>query len=140
MLIRFVCISRDIVKLPFLFSYRKDELEEKMLMNLHKSKWTKGLEVSKYEEHDKKNTETIQVSLVIFIGFSNHILQKMAELAEAYNERVAQEEFKTPEEVAVDNVGKVGLLARYSSLSHPIITEGGPQEAIGGLCHGSCNA
>merc|ERR1719454_818561 len=31
--------------------YRKDALEEQMLMNLHKSAWTEGLKVASYEKH-----------------------------------------------------------------------------------------
>ena len=75
-----------------------------MLMNLHKTKWTDGLEVSKFEEHDAKNSA---------------VIKEMAMLAELYNERVTQEEKKTPEEVAVDNVGKVDPKKRL----HNAVTE-----------------
>merc|ERR1711866_11305 len=34
--------------------YRKNELEEQMLMNLHKKKWSEGLLVDKYEVNRKK--------------------------------------------------------------------------------------
>ena len=72
--------------------YRKNELEEQMLMNLHKRSWTSGLHVQKFEDH-KKNTDDI--------------LDKMLKLTKAYNDRVQQEEGKTVEEITVENVGKI---------------------------------
>ena len=44
-------------------SYRKNELEEKMLMNLHRKKWTRGLMLSDFETVAKKNAETLKVAL-----------------------------------------------------------------------------
>lgn len=72
--------------------YRKNELEEQMLMNLHKRNWTAGLQVQKYEEHQKSTVE---------------IVEKMVKLTRDYNERVQQEEGKTVEQITVDNVGKI---------------------------------
>merc|ERR1711957_1087257 len=72
--------------------YRKNELEEQMLMNLHKRNWTSSLTVTKYEDHQKKN-ETI--------------VEKMLKLTKDYNERVMQEEGKSAEEILVENVGKI---------------------------------
>ena len=72
--------------------YRKNALEEEMLMNLHKRNWTTGLTVEKFEDHKASNEE---------------ILDKMIKLTAAYNERIQQEEGKTVEQILVDNVGKV---------------------------------
>mmetsp|Transcript_4044 Transcript_4044/g.8119 ORF Transcript_4044/g.8119 Transcript_4044/m.8119 type:complete len:311 (+) Transcript_4044:45-977(+) len=72
--------------------YRKNALEEEMLMNLHKRNWTTGLTVEKFEDHKASNEE---------------ILDKMVKLTAAYNERIQQEEGKTVEQILVDNVGKV---------------------------------
>lgn len=72
--------------------YRKNELEEQMLMNLHKRNWTSGLQVQKFEQH-QANTEAI--------------VDKMVQLTKAYNDRIQQEEGKTVEQILVDNVGKV---------------------------------
>ena len=36
-------------------SYRKNELEVQMLMNLHKKSWTSGLKLADYEDHAKEN-------------------------------------------------------------------------------------
>jgi len=72
--------------------YRKNELEEQMLMNLHKRNWTTGLSLEKFENHQKSNEQHVQ---------------KMLQLTKDYNERVQQEEGKTSEQILVDNVGKI---------------------------------
>lgn len=43
-------------------NYRKNELEEKMLLNLHKKKWTDGLTLRRFDTHSKTNEQTVQVS------------------------------------------------------------------------------
>ena len=55
-------------------NYRKNELEEKMLLNLHKKKWTDGLTLQRFDAHSKTNEQTVQVSeifvkLIAFCGF-----------------------------------------------------------------------
>lgn len=72
--------------------YRKNELEEQMLMNLHKRNWTNGLTVDRFEDHQQKNED---------------IVDRMLNLTNEYNERVKQEEGKTSEEILVENVGKI---------------------------------
>lgn len=72
--------------------YRKNELEEQMLMNLHKRNWTSGLTVDRFEDHRKKNED---------------VVDRMLRLTEEYNERVQAEEGKTAEELLVENVGKI---------------------------------
>merc|ERR1719238_163993 len=41
-------------------SYRKNELEEKMLLNLHKRKWIDGLKLEDFSKHAKTNEETVE--------------------------------------------------------------------------------
>jgi len=72
--------------------YRKNELEEQMLMNLHKRNWTTGLSLEKFEDHQLSSEQHVQ---------------KMLQLAKDYNERVQQEEGKSSEQILVDNVGKI---------------------------------
>lgn len=72
--------------------YRKNELEEQMLMNLHKNTWSDGLVLAKFEDHAQANEATVA---------------SMLALTEQYNKRVQEEEDKTPEELEVLNVGKV---------------------------------
>jgi len=71
--------------------YRKNELEEQMLMNLHKSKWTRGLTLRNFSDLQKANEET---------------LERMLKLAKEYAERVTEEEGKSATELVVENAGK----------------------------------
>ena len=81
-------------------SYRKSELEEKMLMNLHKKGWTEGLKTADFKQHDKENEETVK---------------RMLELAKAYNKAVQEEDEKTAERFQIDQVP--ATLSMSSSVS-----------------------
>lgn len=73
--------------------YRKNLLEEQMLMNLHKTTWTSGLSLlNSYEKHTSNSINTID---------------NMYKLTLSYNERIQQEENKTIEQITIDNVGKI---------------------------------
>lgn len=72
--------------------YRKNELEEQMLMNLHKNTWSDGLLLQKYEDHANTNEQKVK---------------EMLNLTKEYNKRILEEEEKTLEELAVSNVGKI---------------------------------
>jgi 26S proteasome regulatory subunit N11 len=73
-------------------NYRKDELEQKMLLNVHKPKWTDGLLLEEWEEHSKQNEA---------------IVKEMLNLAKAYNKSIQDEINIPPEKLAIQNVGKV---------------------------------
>jgi len=72
--------------------YRKNELEQMMLMNLHKKKWNEGFSVKKFDEHSKSNEDT---------------LKEMLDLAKAYNSAVQDEDKMTKEKLVVHKVGKL---------------------------------
>jgi len=72
--------------------YRKNELEQKMLLNLHKKTWANGLRIKNPEEHTKHNEKT---------------MQQLCSYAKSYNKRLEEENDKTPEELLVANVGKL---------------------------------
>ncbi|XP_043549802.1 26S proteasome non-ATPase regulatory subunit 14 isoform X1 [Chiloscyllium plagiosum] len=72
-------------------NYRKNELEQKMLLNLHKKSWMEGLTLQDYSEHCKLN-ETV--------------VKEMLDLAKNYNKAVEEEDKMTPEQLAIKNVGK----------------------------------
>jgi len=72
--------------------YRKNELEQKMLLNLHKKSWSHGLRITNPEQHSKQNEKTMETLL---------------DFAKQYNNRLEEEDTKTPEEVALLNVGKL---------------------------------
>jgi len=72
--------------------FRKNELEEKMLLNVHAKNWKSGLVPNNYEEHTCTNNDSLQ-----------HLLK----LAKAYNDRVQEEEEKDKEQIMIENVGKM---------------------------------
>lgn len=43
-------------------NYRKTELEQSMLMNLHKRNWTEGLSLKDFKNHKENNEKAIKVS------------------------------------------------------------------------------
>merc|ERR1711922_88660 len=72
-------------------NYRKNELEQKMLMNLNKKSWMDGLTLHDYNEHRQLNQETVS---------------DMLQLAKNYDKALEEEEKMTPEQLAIKNVGK----------------------------------
>lgn len=87
-------------------SYRKNELEEKMLMNLHKKKWSKGLILGDFAKHAADNEA---------VG------KKLVTLTEGYHKRVVDEETKDLKELAVANVGKVDPKKRLEADVHALM-------------------
>lgn len=72
-------------------NYRKNELEQKMLLNLNKKSWSDGLRLAEYNDHCAKNEATIKT---------------MLDLANNYTKALEEEEKMTPEQLAIKNVGK----------------------------------
>jgi 26S proteasome regulatory subunit N11 len=72
-------------------AYRKNELEEHMLLNLHKKKWTDALAVTQFDQHTCDNEVTVK---------------GMLELAKAYDKAVVEEQKLTPEQLVIARVGK----------------------------------
>jgi len=70
--------------------YRKNELETKMLLNLHKKLWTHGLRVTEPHQHAKNNEK---------------IVQDMLKFTKDYNKQLEEEETKTAEELIVARAG-----------------------------------
>ncbi|KAK9834483.1 hypothetical protein WJX74_002673 [Apatococcus lobatus] len=73
-------------------SYRKNELEEQMLMNLQKKTWTAGLTLRDYEEHSKGNEGEVK---------------ELENLSDQYDKAVVEEQALPPAKRAVANVGKM---------------------------------
>jgi len=78
-------------------SYRKNELEQQMLMNLHKKNWTDGLRVGDYETQSTENCDCVK---------------ELVSLSAAYEKAVKQEIDLTPEQLVVATVGKVDAKKR----------------------------
>ncbi|KYQ90689.1 26S proteasome non-ATPase regulatory subunit 14 [Tieghemostelium lacteum] len=73
-------------------NYRKNELEQKMLLNLHKKKWTEGLTLEKFDTHQQQNEKQI-----------NNLL----ELTKGYAKSIQDEDKVEPEKKEVSTVGKL---------------------------------
>jgi len=73
-------------------NYRKNELEQKMLMNLNKKSWIDGLTLKDYDKHCSLNKDTVKV---------------MLSLAKNYDKALEEEEKMTPQQLAIKNVGKL---------------------------------
>lgn len=55
-------------------NYRKNELEQKMLLNLHKKSWMDGLMLADYSEHCKLNETTVSDMLDLARNYNKVIL------------------------------------------------------------------
>ena len=62
-----------------------------MLLNLNKSKWSAGLKVNKFDEHDSENEK---------------VVLELKELATKYEKSVIEEDKLTAQELIVKNVGR----------------------------------
>merc|ERR1719174_1789774 len=72
-------------------NYRKNELEQRMLMNLNKKSWVDGLKVANYVQHADDTVKSVT---------------EMKDLSDAYEKAVKEEDKMTPEQLAIKNVGK----------------------------------
>jgi len=72
-------------------NYRKNELEQKMLLNLHKKSWMDGLTIEDFNQHNDQNAT---------------VLKQMLDLSKNYIKSLEEEEKMTPEQLAIRNVGK----------------------------------
>merc|ERR1711957_68074 len=89
-------------------NYRKNELEQRMLLSLGRKKWQDGLKLTKFDEFESSN---------------DTIVKEMLDLTEKYN-TVIQEEFKmTEEEFVVKQVGKVDAKKRLEQDADDIMTQ-----------------
>ncbi|KAJ1878472.1 multicatalytic endopeptidase, partial [Coemansia sp. RSA 486] len=71
--------------------YRKNQLEEKMLLNLNKKQWSHGMNVQSFESHCSENQAAVG---------------KMLKLAEAYTKSVQEEQSMTADQLKTRHVGK----------------------------------
>ncbi|RDX55495.1 Mov34-domain-containing protein [Polyporus arcularius HHB13444] len=72
-------------------NYRKTELEQAMLMNLHKRNWTEGLTLRDFNNHKEANEKAIK---------------SMLSLSEAYNKSVQEESTLSADQLKTRHVGK----------------------------------
>ena len=102
-------------------NYRKTELEQAMLMNLHKRNWTEGLTLRDFTNHKEANEKAIKVrtrtparscDLADLYNYSSvpaarmGRCQSMLSLSEAYNKSVQEESTLTVDQLKTRHVGK----------------------------------
>ncbi|KXZ46341.1 hypothetical protein GPECTOR_44g20 [Gonium pectorale] len=73
-------------------NYRKNELEERMLLNLSKRGWTSGLRLADFAAHSDSNQK---------------VVQELKGLAERYDKAVIEEQELSPEARVVAGAGKM---------------------------------
>ncbi|CAF4763529.1 unnamed protein product [Rotaria sp. Silwood1] len=74
-------------------NYRKNELEQKMLLNLHKKTWMNNLTIENFNQHNEYNTNIIKQ----MVDLSNNYIKSLEE----------EEEGKfTQEQLSIKNIGK----------------------------------
>lgn len=99
-------LNRHYYSLPI--NYRKNELEEQMLLNLHKKKWTDGLKLDDFKERDTKNQTTIE---------------KLRDLSVEYNKSIQEEEKLTPQELIVAKAGKIDSKKRLQNNVNELMSD-----------------
>ncbi|XP_063901017.1 26S proteasome non-ATPase regulatory subunit 14-like [Zophobas morio] len=72
-------------------NYRKNELEQKMLLKLHKKSWMEGLELLSFDDHSKINEAAFK---------------KILDLTKLYNKSVEEEQVLSKKQLNIRNVGK----------------------------------
>jgi len=88
-------------------NYRKNDLEQKMLLNLHKPRWTDGLQVQDFVKTGKEVQET---------------MKDFEEMTQKYNDQINDEITCTKEELVVKNVGKVNPKKRLDMHVENLLT------------------
>jgi len=89
-------------------NYRKNELEQSMLLNLSKEKWVKGVKKDDFSDRDSRNLTCAQ---------------NMSKLAETYNKWVQEEMKKTRNEIVVSTVGKLNPKKHLEANVEELMTE-----------------
>lgn len=88
-------------------NYRKNDLEQKVLLNLGRKKWTDGLKLVDFDKHE---------------GDNERLVKDMLDMTERYNKAI-QDEFKqTEDEFVVKQVGKVDAKKRLESDVDEVMT------------------
>jgi len=83
-------LNRHYYSIPI--NFKKNKLEQQMLMNLHKSNWSDGLKLEDYEKQSCGNKDTVK---------------KMLDLVKNYKTMVDEERTMTKEKLAIRHVGKI---------------------------------
>ncbi|KAJ1609267.1 26S proteasome-associated Mov34/MPN/PAD1-like and JAB domain-containing protein [Cryptosporidium canis] len=88
--------------------YRKNLLEQKMLLNLHKPVWSEPLKCDKEESFNEKTNKTIK---------------RICETSKQYHESIKLELTKTSKELELENVGKIDAKKRLNADVETVLTD-----------------
>merc|ERR1712204_80701 len=88
-------------------NYRKNDLEQKMLLSLGRKKLQDGLKLSNFDKHERENED---------------VVKEMLKLTETYNQMIKDEFKYTEEEFQVKQVGKVDAKKRLESDADDVMT------------------
>merc|ERR1711920_852813 len=88
-------------------NYRKNELEEKMLLNLHKKTWSSSLSLEKFDAHSTENTR---------------VVKELQTLAEKYEKAVVEEDSLSAEKLAIANVGRQDAKKHLQDQVHNLLS------------------
>merc|ERR1739848_347004 len=83
-------LNRHYYSIPI--NFRKNKLEQQMLLNLHKSNWNDGLTLTDYEKQSCENEETVKA---------------MIKLVKNYKNMVDEERTLSDDKLAIRHVGKI---------------------------------
>merc|ERR1712146_716916 len=90
-------------------AYRKNELEQKMLLNLHKRTWSDGLELENFTKHADETQET---------------MKDVVDLTAKYDLMIKDELKYSEEQLVVRNVGKRDPKKGLSENADSLLTRG----------------
>jgi 26S proteasome regulatory subunit N11 len=89
-------------------NYRKNELEQSMLLNLQKQKWVQGLKVEDFTKQEEDNLK---------------VIDEMLTLSESYNKWIQEEMKKSKQEMIVSTVGKIDPKKRLEQDVDTLLTQ-----------------
>merc|ERR1712032_311206 len=89
-------------------NYRKNDLEQKMLLNLGRKKWQDGLKLVPFDRADSNNEE---------------VVKEMLDLTEKYNKDIVDEFKLTEDEFVVKQAGRVDAKKRLEADSNSVMTD-----------------
>jgi 26S proteasome regulatory subunit N11 len=88
-------------------NYRKNQLEEQMLLNLQKKAWMSGLTLRSFTDHSGRNASATK---------------EIEDLSTLYEESVSKEQELSPEERALARVGKKDAKKRLAETSNELVS------------------
>lgn len=102
---------KDLARISYyslLINYRKNELETKMLLNLHKSKWDAGFKTNNSKSNDEKNIKTIE---------------DINKLSEKYSIWIEGEINKSSKDIYLQSVGKFNPKEHLENMVDEMVTD-----------------